>query len=113
MNVKRIYFDMRMGQSVVFPIIAMVNFIIISYSLTSIGDVLPMRFYVPTVIASLVCVLILIGNVFRHRQQSTDYELAYERNYEMLRDIHALLSQDPDEIAARKKKIGELLEKSE
>jgi len=109
MNFKKIYFDMRIGQSVFFPIMAMINFIIISYSLTDISNIVPMEYYVPIVISTLVISLILIGSVFRKRQHATDVTIAYENNPEFIRDMEALMSGDPDKIKARQDYHNEVL----
>lgn len=101
MNVKKIYFDMRIGQSVVFPVLAMINFIIISYSLTDISKMVSMEIYIPAVIAGMALVLIAIGGVFRRKQQSTDFTVAYENNPEFIKDMDALMSGDPSKIKAR------------
>ena len=111
MNIKRIYFDMRMGQSVVFPVLAMINFIIISYSLTDIASIMPMEMYVPIVISALILLLIAIGGIFRRKQQSTDYTVAYENNPEFIKDMNAMLSGDPKLIKERLDRHQEILKK--
>lgn len=101
MNIKKIYFDMRMGQAVIFPIISMINFIIISYSLTDIGSMISMQIYMPTVIITMVIVLIVIGSMFRKKQQATDISVVYENNVEFIKDMDALMSGDKTKINAR------------
>lgn len=92
---------MRLGQGVVFPIISMINFIIISYSLTSVGDVMPLEYYIPIVVSVLVLSLVAIGNMFRHRQMGTDHTMVYENNPEMVKTLLALLSQEKDAVDER------------
>jgi general stress protein CsbA len=92
---------MRIGQSVFFPVMGMINFIIISYSLTDISKYVSMEYYVPIVIIGLVTGLIGIGSMFRKKQQSTDFTISYENNPEFIRDMDALMSGDPSKIKAR------------
>lgn len=101
MRIKRLYYDLRQGQSVIFPIVSLVNFIIISYSLTNITNLIPFRFYIPIVVITMIVSLIVIGNVFRKKQQSTDFALSYEQNTELVRTLDAILSQDKDKINER------------
>lgn len=97
---KKLYYDMRVGQTVVFPVISMVNFIIISHSLTSLG-MIPSYLYVPLFISAMATALVVIGHFFRKTQQSTEFELIYEKNTEMIKTLDAILSQDPQKIKER------------
>lgn len=111
MNIKRIYFDMRTGQTVFFPVMGMINFIIISYSLTEIGEILPIEYYIPIVVIVLVLSLIAIGSIFRKNQHSTDTTMIYENNPEFIRDMEALMSGDPSKIKARQDYHREVLKR--
>lgn len=95
MKIKKIYHDLRIGQSVIFPVLAMVNFVIISYSLTPIADVIPIYLYMPLVIISVIMLLIVVGNQFRHKQQPTDFTLAYEKNIPFVRFALVMLKSQP------------------
>lgn len=109
MKIKRLYFDLRMGQAVIFPIIAMVNFMIISYSLTTVDEFIPIHFYIPIVISLLLVALVVVGNTFRHRQQSTDFTLTYENNVELIKTLNAIMSGNQFDIQNRIKYHNDIL----
>ena len=91
MMIKELYHKMRLGQSVVFPVISMTNFIIISYSLTMIKDVIPIHFYIPIFAVALISILMVIGSVFHNKQQSTDFNMNFRKQTHLIKSIRLLL----------------------
>ena len=57
---KQLYHKIRLGQSVIFPVLSMINFLIISYSLTTIKDVIPIYIYIPIFAIILISILIML-----------------------------------------------------
>ena len=80
MQLKRLYYDMRLGQSMVFPLIAAINFVIISYTLLELDRVIPIHVYIPLIATGLLFGLVITGNKLRKRQLSTDTGLVYEQS---------------------------------
>lgn len=118
--IKQIYYDMRLGQVVLFPVLSLVNFVIISYSLTEIGQKIPIEIYIPAMILCVIVTMIILGKQFRKRQQSTDLTTLYQNDIEMRKDMLVLfealkrsyLTSDPmykdieERIAYQRKCIG-------
>ena len=91
MMIKEIYHKIRLGQAVIFPVIAMVNFIIISYSLTTIKDVIPIYVYIPIFAAVLITMLMIIGGIFHNKQQSTDFNMNFRKQTSLIKSIRLML----------------------
>ena len=73
---------MRVGQAFVFPVLSIINFVIISYSLTPIGGWLKFELYVPLMLVVVLLALLAIGKFMRVKQQTTDLRLVYEQDKE-------------------------------
>ncbi len=69
----------------VFPILSLVNFIIISHSLTDIKDVISIHMFGILFGALLLVVLTVIGVIFKKYQHETDLTVCYENNTSQLR----------------------------
>jgi hypothetical protein len=91
MAIKELYHKIRLGQAVVFPVISMVNFIIISYSLTTIKDIIPIHFYIPIFAVVLISMLMVIGSVFHNKQQSTDFNMNFRKQTHLIKSIRLML----------------------
>jgi len=91
MRIKELYHKIRLGQAVVFPVISMINFIIISYSLTTIKDVIPIHFYIPIFAVVLISMLMVIGSVFHSKQQSTDFNMNFRKQTHLIKSIRLML----------------------
>ena len=91
MSIKELYHKMRLGQSVVFPVLSMINFIIISYSLTTIKDVVPIHFYIPIFAVALISMLMVIGSIFHNKQQSTDFNMNFRKQTHLIKSIRLML----------------------
>ena len=91
MMIKEIYHKIRLGQSVVFPVISMINFIIISYSLTMIKDIIPIHFYIPIFAVALISILMVIGSIFHNKQQSTDFNMNFRKQTHLIKSIRLML----------------------
>ncbi|MGH1521105.1 MAG: hypothetical protein ACRBB2_01855 [Nitrosopumilus sp.] len=89
--IKELYHKVRLGQSVVFPVISMINFIIISYSLTMIKDIIPIHFYIPIFAVALISILMVIGSIFHNKQQSTDFNMNFRKQTNLIKSIRLML----------------------
>ena len=108
MMFKEIYHKIRLGQSVVFPIISMINFIIISYSLTMIKDVIPIYFYVPIFSIVLISMLMMIGSIFHNKQQSTDFNMNFRKQTFLIKSIRMMLETQLNKTSETETWIKEL-----
>ena len=106
--IKELYHKMRLGQAVIFPVIAMVNFIIISYSLTSIKDVLPIHFYIPIFAVALVSLLVVVGSIFHSKQQSTDFNMNFRKQTNLIKSIRLMLESQSNKTPETETWIKEL-----
>ncbi len=79
---RRKYADMRFGQGIVFPIISMINFLIISINLTTILKIFLLWLFIIMFIFLISFALIFIGYLFRKFQLPIDFKLGYERSIE-------------------------------
>ena len=91
MKIKELYHKIRLGQAVVFPVLSMINFIIISYSLTAIKDVIPIHFYIPIFAVALISMLMVIGSIFHSKQQSTDFNMNFRKQTHLIKSIRLML----------------------
>ncbi len=105
---KELYHKMRLGQSIVFPIISMINFIIISYSLTTIKDIIPIHIYIPIFAICLISVLMIIGNIFHNKQQSTDFNMNFKKQTNLIKSIRLILESQANKTSETKSWIKEL-----
>ena len=105
---KELYHKMRLGQSVIFPILSMINFLIISYSLTTIKDIVPMYVYIPIFAIILISILMIIGNIFHNKQQSTDFNMNFSKQTSLIKSIRLMLESQPNKTSETKAWIKEL-----
>ena len=77
MNLKPIYFDLRLGGITLNPLIAVINFLMLSYLV--IENMIPFVLFVPLFFVGIFALYAFIGNKFRHIQQTTDNNLLYEK----------------------------------
>lgn len=108
MMIKELYHKMRLGQSVVFPVISMINFIIISYSLTMIKDIIPIHFYIPIFAIALISILMVIGNIFHNKQQSTDFNMNFKKQTHLIKSIRLMLESQSKKTSETETWIEEL-----
>ena len=106
--IKELYHKMRLGQSVIFPVLSMINFLIISYSLTTIKDVIPIYVYIPIFAIILISILMIIGNLFRNKQQSTDFNMNFSKQTSLIKSIRLMLESQPNKTPETKSWIKEL-----
>lgn len=85
MNLKNIYLDMRLGGVTINPVIQAINFIMISYTMVTVSLNLEISFwiYAPLFILGVLTSFTLMGNIFRHKQLSTDLDLTYQKQIEL------------------------------
>lgn len=108
MMIKELYHKIRLGQSVVFPIISMINFIIISYSLTTIKDVIPIHLYIPIFAAVLISILMVVGSIFHNKQQTTDFNMNFSRQTNLIKSIRLMLESQLNKTQETENWINEL-----
>jgi hypothetical protein len=108
MIIKELYHKMRLGQAVVFPVLSMINFIIISYSLTTIKDVIPIHFYIPIFAVVLISMLMVIGSIFHNKQQSTDFNMNFRKQTHLIKSIRLMLESQLNKTPETETWIKEL-----
>ena len=108
MTIKELYHKIRLGQAIVFPVISMVNFIIISYSLTMIKDVIPIHFYIPVFAIVLISMLMVIGSIFHNKQQSTDFNMNFRKQTYLIKSIRLMLESQSNKTPETETWIKEL-----
>ena len=106
--IKELYHKIRLGQAVVFPVISMINFIIISYSLTTIKDIIPIHFYIPIFAIVLISMLMVIGSVFHNKQQSTDFNMNFRKQTHLIKSIRLMLESQLNKTPETETWIKEL-----
>jgi len=108
MMIKEFYHKIRLGQSVVFPVLSMMNFLIISYSLTTIKDVIPIHVYIPIFAVILISMLMMIGSIFHNKQQSTDFDMNFRKNTNLIKSIRLMLESQSNKTPEAETWIKEL-----
>ncbi len=108
MKIKELYNKMRLGQAVIFTIISMTNFIIISYSLTMIKDFIPIHIYIPIFAVALISILMVIGSIFHNKQQSTDFNMNFSRQTNLIKSIRLMLESQSNKTPETETWIKEL-----
>jgi len=106
--IKELYHKIRLGQAVVFPVLSMINFIIISYSLTTIKDIIPIHFYIPIFAIVLISMLMVIGSVFHNKQQSTDFNMNFRKQTHLIKSIRLMLESQLNKTPETETWIKEL-----
>lgn len=106
--IKELYHKIRLGQAVVFPVISMINFIIISYSLTTIKDVIPIYLYIPIFSIVLISMLMMIGSIFHNKQQSTDFNMNFRKQTHLIKSIRLMLESQSNKTPETETWIKEL-----
>lgn len=91
MNTKNIYFDMRLGGITLNPLIAVINFLMLSYLV--IENVIPFWLFVPLFLVGVFILYSIVGNKFRQIQQTTDVNLVYEKATEQAKTNIEILKQ--------------------
>jgi hypothetical protein len=108
MMIKELYHKIRLGQSVVFPIISMINFIIISYSLTTIKDIISIHIYIPIFAVALISALMVIGSIFHNKQQTTDFNMNFSKQTNLIKSIRLMLESQSNKTPETETWIKEL-----
>ena len=105
---KQLYHKIRLGQSVIFFFFSIINFLIISYSLTTIKDIIPIYIYIPIFAIILISILMIIGNIFHNKQQSTDFNMNFSKQTSLIKSIRLMLESQPNKTSETKAWIKEL-----
>jgi membrane protein YdbS with pleckstrin-like domain len=83
--VKKRYYDTRVGVTTVSPLIALVNFILLSYNFSTIKESLNIWTFGILVASGLIVALTIIGVFFRKKQYKIDLAYMYLENKEQLK----------------------------
>lgn len=83
-SIKRHYTDMRYGSGVSVPVFSYSSFILIAYNFTGLQQI-PFAIFAPLFTAGLITLFIITGKVFRVKQLSTDQDLLYAQQKELIR----------------------------
>jgi len=78
-KVKRNYSDFRIGLPIIAPLLAISNFVLLAYNFTDLKDMMPIEIFGIIFATGFVSLMVLMGKVFRKKQQSTDFDLQFER----------------------------------
>ena len=115
MNPKNVYFDIRLGGITLNPVIAVVNFLMLSYLV--IENVIPFWLFVPLFLVGVFVLYSIVGNKFRKIQYETDSNLIYEKQTENAKTnlviLRALLENIPmnDQIDERINYLQRIVDK--
>lgn len=102
------YTKFRFGMGIVFPIISMINFIIISFTLLNLESVIKIEYYVPLVAISIVMSLLSVGQIFHKFQVETDQKLLFVKQKYMIKCFRLMLENQNSNNPETKKWIKEL-----
>jgi len=91
MKAKNIYFDIRLGGITLNPLIAIINFLMLSFLV--IENVIPFWLFVPLFLLGVFILYSIVGNKFRKIQYETDSNLIYEKQTEQARTNLELFNQ--------------------
>ena len=91
MKAKNIYFDIRLGGITLNPLIAIINFLMLSFLV--IENVIPFWLFVPLFLIGVFILYSIVGNKFRKIQYETDSNLIYEKQTEQARTNLELFNQ--------------------
>lgn len=109
LNLKIIYHNFRVGQVAIYGIMTMINFVIISHTLTIVKYHIPLSVWVPLVMVGVIIISIFIGKHFKKIQLGTDTNELFRHSPELLYTLRLILEgQEPNII--KEKWINQLKE---
>jgi len=91
MNLKIIYHNFRVGQVAIYGILTMINFVIISHTLTVVKYYIPLSVYVPMILIAVVLLAIMTGKYFKKIQLGTDSNEVFRHSPELVRTLRLIL----------------------
>lgn len=83
-RIKKFYTDMRYGAAVATPVFSYSSFVLIAYNFTGLNTI-PFPIFAVSFTAGLIVLFIIVGAVFRTKQLSTDQDLLYMQQKELIR----------------------------
>ncbi len=96
MNLKVIYHNFRVGQVAIYGIITMVNFVIITHTLTIVKYIIPLSVWVPLIMLAVIITSIIVGKHFKKIQLGTDTNELFRHSPELLKTLRLILEgQEP------------------
>ncbi len=93
--VKRRYFELRAGITVISPVISASTLIGVAY--LYIRDFLPIWIFVPLFVSFMVVVATVIGFKFRGIQLQTDEDMKYEKQRELNKTLYEIMKALSDD----------------
>jgi hypothetical protein len=86
---KRRYFELRAGITVISPAISASTLIGVAY--LYIEDILPIYFFIPMFLTFMIIVATVIGFKFRGIQLQTDEDMKYEKQRELNKTLYLIM----------------------
>ena len=109
--IKRRYFELRAGITVISPAISASTLIGVAY--LYISEVLPIWIFIPMFVAFMITVSTIIGFKFRGIQLSTDEDMKYEKQKELNKTLYLIMKSLDDHTPEFQKRMSEVKRISE
>ena len=87
--IKRRYYDLRLGGTMISPVIQMANFSMISF--LYVREYLPIELFGPLFMISGFILLAYIGVKFRRHQASTDYDMLFAKQTQQAKIFYSIM----------------------
>ena len=87
--IKRRYFELRAGNTVVSPVISASTFVGVSF--LYLQDIMPIYVFVPLFVGVMAIALTIIGLKFRKIQYRIDLDIQYEQQTELNQTFYVIL----------------------
>lgn len=94
---QRRFSDMKKGQAQIGGVVSVITFLIVAYDATPISDYLNVELFVSIFIGFLVLIYLLVGRLFRRKQQPVEQDLGF---------LHAPLSAKNFRIMIESNLVG-------
>ncbi len=101
--IKRRYFELRAGITVISPAISASTLIGVAY--LYISEVLPIWIFIPMFVAFMITVATVIGFKFRGIQLQTDEDMKYEKQRELNKTLYMIMKSLNDDSPEFKERM--------
>ena len=101
--IKRRYFELRAGITVISPAISASTLIGVAY--LYISEVLPIWIFVPLFLAFMIIIATVIGFKFRGIQLGTDEDMKYEKQRELNKTLYLIMKSLNDDSPEFKERM--------
>jgi hypothetical protein len=109
MNLKVIYHNFRVGQVAIYGVLTMINFVIISHTLTVVKYIIPLSVWVPLVMLGVILTSIIVGKQFKKIQLGTDSNEVFRHSPELMKTLRLIL-EGQEKTVQKEKWINQLKE---